>query len=186
MCKLKLLLIAISILTFSQCRSLKDNEESLPPFDVITKEVIAYKINKTGLKTYKDSLVIIVDILSDKDFVNNSKYLLTISADNKKALVQYRNDSIYEFNGMDMYVTRESPKCRDLFNKNFRYFAKDIDKIITFNEADYSQRWETIFSLDIYINDKYEISYLDTGNDKFYYNLLKDKVKFASDWKSRE
>lgn len=166
----------------SQCKPLQNQENGFPHLDIITKEVIENNIYKSDFNTYKDSIVIIVDLLMDKDFINNSKYLLQISADNKKALTQYKNDSIFNFNGMDLYIASDNQMCRNLFNQNFRYLSKDIDKSIVFNKRDYTERWESLLLIDFYINKKNEITHISDGYDKRYYNLLKTKLKFSKEF----
>ena len=178
--KVVIVFVFFSFIILSQCRPLKDKKNEPPPFEIIAKEVIDRQIYQSDYNKFKDSIVIVIDLLSNRDFTNNSKYLIQISADNKKALRQYKNDSIFEFNGMDLYLISDTKKFKKPFTQIFKYLSKDVDNIIKFNEADYSKRWESLFVLDFYINDKNEITYISTGYDTIYYNLLKDKVSFDS------
>ena len=179
MYKLNFVIAVLSVVILSQCKSLK-NTNSIPSFDIITTEVIERETGRGVFKTHKDSIVVVIDILDQKDFIYDSKYLLKILFDNKKALTQYKNDSIYNYDDMDLYITSDNRKYRNLFNKEFKYMSKDIDNLIHFNKSDYTQRWETLMEFDFYINDKNEITYITPGYEKIYHERLKDKLKFSN------
>ena len=179
---LSLISFVVVLFVLSQCSYLKTGEKEIPPYKEITSRVISQKIEKGFYSKFKDSIIMVIDVFEDKNLVNNSICLLQISFENKKSLLQFKNDSIYSFNNMDLYFSSGNQKYRNLFNKDFKYMAKEIDSFVQFYKSDYTQRWESIQTFQFYFNKKNEISYLETGNDSLYYNLLKDKIKFAPKW----
>lgn len=178
---LSVLIVFTSVL-FINCKSTKVLQEQLPPYDIITTEFIDHQIYNSQLNSYQDSLVVVVDIITDKNFVNNANKLLKLSIEEKKSLKEFKNDSVYEFNGIDLYIFSNNQKIRNLFNQKFQFQSKEVDKAVNFTKADYTRRWESLSVIDFYLNEENEITYISPGEDKIYYNLLKNKVAFDNNF----
>jgi len=164
---------------FCCCKTNSDSreEKELPPFHLAAQSFIQHKFTKKKLYPYKDQLVVVVNVAEGEDDFRDSNYVLRMHIWTKENVFIDKDskDSIFEFEGVDIFFYDTKKEFQARFPKKFKRIIGPMEIEETSEKVIRDPLSEIMF----YFNNKNEITFINLGQDTLYYNKLKNKIAFS-------
>ena len=101
--------------------------------------------------------------------------MLQISTWDKNKFNYQLNDTIFSYLGIDAIIKSKNSFYKDQFEKKFKQVVtSELKEEISGSYND------PLTEISIYFNNENEITYIDPGYDRIYYEQLKDEIRFSN------